>query len=308
MSAALSTAGLSPRSAPARDRPGKATPAGIAEILAVVSILATYGRHLAKTLDQRAAARGFATIARFFGTATRDTILAHISRGLMRAIALERMLRLRAARGHDLRILAPRVASDRTPPADDAPNSAPEAGSAPPETLTSAQAAAAQRSAIGAGERLVRRIARNEMLTLDNLPSMEVIVAEVRRSPVGRTIAAICRDLGISPSLCDGAFWNRVFDAIRLYRGSLGSLVLEVKRREQRFEKKELESSGAGLAGGTRATASAACWASALANRRSIRPPLRRRRERPQRCRPRACALPPPRPGRPERCVVAVRD
>ena len=74
--------------------PQRIGPAGprrtIAEILAVVSILAGYGRHLAQTLEQRAVARGFATIARFFGTVALDTILAHIQRGLMRAIALER--------------------------------------------------------------------------------------------------------------------------------------------------------------------------------------------------------------------------
>jgi hypothetical protein len=68
---------------------------------------------------------------------------------------------------------------------------------------------------------------------------MEAIEAEIRRRPIGRTIAAICRDLGISPSLCEGAFWNRLFDAIRLYRGNFASLVLEVKRREQLFEKEE---------------------------------------------------------------------
>ena len=73
---------------------------------------------------------------------------------------------------------------------------------------------------------------------------MEAIDAEVRRSPVGRTIAAICRDFGISPSLCDGTFWNRLFDAIRLYRGSLASLVLEVRRRERRFEKEEWKHPG----------------------------------------------------------------
>jgi hypothetical protein len=254
MSAAQSTAGLSTRSAPPKDRPGRPTPARIAEILAVVSVLASYGRHLGQTLEQRAVARGFATIARFFGTVTIDTILAHLQRGLMRAIALERMLLLRAARGRDLRILAPRAASRREPPAEDVPDPGQTAGSAPPETLTPAQAAATQAAAAreaaaaeaaaareaaakGAGERLVRRIARNEPLTLDTMPRMEEIEAEVRSSPVGRTIAAICRDLGISPSLCDGMFWNRLFDAIRLYRGSLGSLVLDVKRREQRFEK-----------------------------------------------------------------------
>jgi hypothetical protein len=248
MSAAQSTAGLSTRSAPPKDRPGRPTPARIAEILAVVSILASYGRHLGQTLEQRAVARGFATIARFFGTVTIDTILAHLQRGLMRAIALERMLLLRAARGRDLRILAPRAASRREPPAEDVPAPGQTAGSSLPEALTPAQAAATQAAATqaaaareaaakGAGERLVRRIARNEPLTLDTMPRMEEIEAEVRSSPVGRTIAAICRDLGISPSLCDGMFWNRLFDAIRLYRGSLGSLVLDVKRREQRFEK-----------------------------------------------------------------------
>ena len=92
------------------------------------SILATYGRHLAQTLEHRAVARGFATIARFFGTVALDTILAHIHRGLMRAIALERMLRLRAARGRDLRILAPRASRRREPPREDAPAARPDRG------------------------------------------------------------------------------------------------------------------------------------------------------------------------------------
>ncbi len=252
MSAAQNTIGFSPQSAPAKDRPARPAPARIAEILGIVAVLTSYGRHLAATLEQRAVARGFATIARYFGTVTIDTILVHILRGLMRAIALERMLLLRAARGRDLRILTPPTASCREPPAEDAADTGQTAGSAPPETLTSAQAAAAQAAASEAAARLARRIARNEPLTLDTLPSMEAIEAEVRRSPVGRTIAAICRDLGISPSLCDSAFWNRLFDAIRLYRGSLGSLVLEVKRREQRFEKEEWKHPGLELPEETR--------------------------------------------------------
>jgi hypothetical protein len=73
---------------------------------------------------------------------------------------------------------------------------------------------------------------------------MDAIDAEVHRSPVGRSIAAICRDFGISPSLCEGAFWNRLFDAIRLYRGNLRSLVRDVKRQEQRFEKEEWKHPG----------------------------------------------------------------
>ncbi|HTB44697.1 MAG TPA: hypothetical protein VK741_13795, partial [Acetobacteraceae bacterium] len=84
MQAAPATAGLSPRPAPPKERRARPTPERITEILTVVSILAAYGRHLIETLERRAAARGFATIAQFFGTVTIDTILAHIYRGLMR--------------------------------------------------------------------------------------------------------------------------------------------------------------------------------------------------------------------------------
>jgi hypothetical protein len=244
MSVAQNPSGLSPPSAPAKDRPAKPVPERIAEILAVVSILATYSRHLAQTLEQRAVARGFATIARFFGINAFDTILAHLHRGLMRAIALERMLRARAARGRDLVFLAPRAASHRAPPAEAAPDSGQTAAPTPPEVLTPGQDAVSSAALRRAEARVARRLAAMEPLSLDTLPRMEAIEAEVRRAPVGRTIAAICRDLGISPLLCDGMFWNRLFDAIRLYRGSVGSFVLEVKRREQRFEKEDWKHPG----------------------------------------------------------------
>ena len=248
MPAAENTAGLSPQPAPPQDRPSTPTPARIAEILGVVSILATYGRHLALTLEQRAVARGFATIARFFGTVAFETILAHIYRGLMRAIALERMLLARAARGRDLPILAPRTPSLRQPPANDPPDPAQAAAPAlSAQPTTDPDAAALQAPA-----RPARRIAATEPLTLDTLPSMEAIDAQVRRSPVGRTIAAICRDLGISPALCEGAFWNRLFDAIRLYRGSCSGFVLEVTRREQRFNAEEWKHPGLELPEETR--------------------------------------------------------
>ncbi len=165
---------------------------------------------------------------------------------------MQRLLLLRAARGRDLQIPAPRAPSRREPPAKDAPKTAQPAGQTPPAELTPEPDAAAPAAASDAGERLARRIAASEPLTLETLPRIETIEAEVRRSPVGRTLAAICRDLGISPALCDSAFWNRLFDAIRLYRGSLGSLVLEVKRREQRFEKEEWKHPGLELPEETR--------------------------------------------------------
>jgi hypothetical protein len=211
------------------------------EVLTVVAILASYGRHLAETLEQRAVLRSFATIARFFGTAATDTILAHIRRGLMRAFALQRMLLRRSDRGGDMTIPALRASSGRSPPGGDM---AEAAGLAPSDGLTPEQEAAVQMAAAHAAARreaakLARLIAGSAPLTLDNLPLMSVIDAEVRRSPVGRTIAAICRDLGISPSLCTGAFWNRVFEGIWVYGGSVCSLTLEVKRREVKFGEEE---------------------------------------------------------------------
>jgi len=208
----------------------------ITAVLAVVSILANYGRHLAQTLEQRAAGRGFATIARFFGTVVLDTILAHLHRGLMRAMALERMLKLRAKRGRDLKILAPR--ESREPPAKD-PETEAAADSVSPEELAAKRAAAAEAAELRAGERLARRIAREEPLTLDSLPRMAAIEAEVLRSPVGRTVAAICRDFGLSAMLCDGMFWNAVCDSIVWYRGNLGSFIIELKQRERQFLKEE---------------------------------------------------------------------
>jgi hypothetical protein len=179
---------------------------------------------------------------------------------------LERLLLRRAARGRDLRVLPPRAASRHEPPAEDAADTADTAdtaqaadtadtaAAAAPEALTPVQAAVAQAAAPAAAPATseaeptaARRIARDAPLTLDTLPDLAEIDAEVRRNPVGSTVAAICRDLGISPSLCDGMFWNRLFDAIRLYGGSLPSLVLEVKRRERRFEKDEWKHRGLDL-------------------------------------------------------------
>jgi hypothetical protein len=275
MTAATTTSGLTPPSAPAKDRPGKPAPERIAEVLAVVSILATYARHLVETLEQRAVARGFATIAQFFGTVAFDTILAHIYRGLMRAIALERLLLRRAACGRDLRILAPRAPSRGAPPqtnaADPGETAEPMQTEAltPSEEPTPAQDAAAPEpdaaepdapepdaAAVAAARlaeaRITRRLAASTPLTLYNLPSMAAIEAEVRRSPVGRTIAEICRDLGISPALCSGAFWNRLFDAIRLYRGNCSKLVLDLKQREKRFDKEDWKHPGLQLPEETR--------------------------------------------------------
>ncbi len=224
------TAGISTRPDPARDRAGKPVPEGIAAVLSIVAILTGYGRHLAETIEHRALWRGFATVAQFFGTAAMPVIRAHILRGLMRAMALQHMLLQRAARGRDLVTLARRMRSPRAEK-DAASPAEPEAADA-----WGSQAAEAPWAEQPASPPARARVPE-EALSLETLPSMAEIEAEVRRHPIGQTIVAICRDLGISPSLCEGAFWHRVFMAIHCYRGSLNAVVLEMNRREKVFDK-----------------------------------------------------------------------
>ena len=102
------TAGLPSPPDPPQDRPGKPLPEGIAEVLAIIHVLLGYGLHLVETLERRAVVRGFANIAQFFGTARIPAIRARLARGLLRAMALERVLLARAARGRDLVPAQPR--------------------------------------------------------------------------------------------------------------------------------------------------------------------------------------------------------
>jgi hypothetical protein len=106
---------------PNRDQPGKPTPERIAEILLLAQILAAYGRHLAAVIQYRGLWRGFATVAQFFGTAAIADIAVRLRRGIMRAVALERVLLQRARRGRDLKILAPRDRANRPSRADEEP-------------------------------------------------------------------------------------------------------------------------------------------------------------------------------------------
>jgi len=215
MHRADATSGLPPPPDPKPDRAQKPVPENIADILAILQILLAYGRHLAATLEYRAAARGFSNIAQFFGTARLPAILARLTRGMLRVQALQRVLLARAARGRDLVFLQPRTRPDRAAPP---PAPAPQAEPPPPRPAPR------------------RRPGSDDPPDPANLPTLEQLEAEIRRRPVGRTIADICRDLAISPSLCEGSFWNAVFYAIIWYRGNLPRLVLDFRRREVAFE------------------------------------------------------------------------
>jgi hypothetical protein len=195
-------------------------PQGIARLLRVVRVLLGYGRHLADTVGDRAAAPGFAALAACFGTASLSVIQAHLQRGILRAVALQRVLLARAATGHDVRFAAPRIRRTHSAPA--------------PADAAHGRVAALPTLCLPAPP-LVRRAGRDDAADFD-IPTSEQLEREVRRRPLGRTIVDICLDFAVVPGLCTGAFWNELFDLIRHHGGSIATLVLERCRREQAFD------------------------------------------------------------------------
>jgi hypothetical protein len=189
-----------PTTDPDPQRAGSAVPGAIGRVLSLVHRLIDYGKQLAGTIQQRATAPGFALFARPFGTADLAVILARITNGLRRAVALEARLCQRAARGLDLTPAPIRLPTTPGPRA--ARQVAP--ADAPPEP---------QRADHAEDPRLAR------------LPTEEEIAAEVRRRPVGAVIADICRDLGIAPGRLDRAFWDEISHAIIMYGGSLAGFL-----------------------------------------------------------------------------------
>ena len=201
---------------PAKPRP---IPGRIGAVLKILAALIAHARHFTATATTRVAAPEFATAAAVFGTYNLPTILHRMQRGLLRALALQQYLLARAARGHNLRFAWPpcvELQPHHRPPAQPAPRPrpAPLHPRGPDPALLGPDDPAASR-----------------------LPTPEELAAEVRRRPVGRTIAYICMDLGIAPGLCDGDFWNQVEKTLRRYGGSLGRLYQMRARREETFHR-----------------------------------------------------------------------
>ena len=191
-------------------------PARIAAFLHTLRILLGYGRHLAETVGDRATLPGFSLIGACFGTARLPVILAHLQRGILRAMALERVLLLRAASGRDIALVEPRIRTRSPPPL---PTDAPTAEAA------SAQTAAA---------RPARKAGSDDPTVY--MPTLEELVARARRRNLGQTIVEICLDLAVIPGLCTGPFWNEVFGLVYSYGGSLVVLMDTRCRREIAFQ------------------------------------------------------------------------
>ena len=183
--------------APDANQAGPAMPENIARLLYVVRILLEYGRHLAATIERRAAAPGFGLFRAVFGTAMLSVITAHLHRGILRAMALESLLRQRAAAGHDVE---PSLR----------PTSTADTNADPCNEPFSTQVA-----------RLTDERTQYDIpIDPNSLATPEQIEAEVRTRPIGRTVADIRRDLGIIAMMCKREFWDSVADAIARYEDS----------------------------------------------------------------------------------------
>jgi len=211
-------------------------PARIAALLHTVRILLGYGRHLAETAPQRSTSTDFNAVAACFGTGRLHTIMAHLQRGLLRAMALERVLLQRAARGRDIGFAAPGERASAAACQMAEPGDPPTGPAGSPGDLPAEQPAAAQVARTAAARRS-RPAGWNDPELF--MPTLEELEAQVRRRPIGRTLVEICLDLAVVPGFCTGAFWNELFDSIRLHGGSIATLMQEKTRREELFSKEQ---------------------------------------------------------------------
>ena len=207
---------------PPQDQPGSTVPEYIAVLLHAVGILLGYGQHLLATIQRRAAAPTFPTIAAAFGTANLSTILAHLNRGILRAAALERFLLARAATGRDINIVIRRTRTDEAQPA-------PAALQAEPQADQPVTPKRAPRPSLPPG------CDDPELL----MPTPEELDLQVRRRTVGRTITDICRDLAVVPGFCTPGFWNRLFELMHYFGGNVATVMREKTNREQAFIKEQ---------------------------------------------------------------------
>jgi hypothetical protein len=191
MSAAATTPTDQPEPA-ATDQPSRS-----GRLLDLVRKLIDYGKQLAASLQQRALPSDLASTTRSFGTSDIALILARITRGLHRAIALETSLERGAARLD----VAPRPLAARAPRQKRAAQPAAE----PPP--------------LGADE---------ADASLVRFPTPARIAAEIRRRPAGAVIADICRDLGITPN---HPLWRELSELIVRHGGNLATLYKDISQR-----------------------------------------------------------------------------
>ena len=174
-------------------------PRHIGRILLLIQMLVGYGRDFTATLRQQTVTPQFrlAMQARF-GTSEIARILIRIGRALRLAAALETQLRQLAATGQDVMTSAERAL-------------------VPPRSRGNRSTTTADRRAATGGT--------DPDNQEDDLPSDEEILALARRGKLGVVIAAICRDLGLVPSVVSEQQWSELADILRTFGGNFIGLI-----------------------------------------------------------------------------------
>ena len=207
---------------PPKDPPATTLPANIEVLLQVARYLLGYGRHLIDTIRQRAAAPNFEAIAACFGTQNITTIIAHLNRGILRCLALERVLLARAATGQDIPYVAPRTRTSEIEPTPAVVEAQPDA--TPPATRK--RAPRASHPAFWDDPEL-------------HMPTLEDLERQIRRQSIGRVFLDISLDLAIVPGFCHGAFWNALFEIMTNFGSGVHKLLQEKTRRRAAFDKEQ---------------------------------------------------------------------
>lgn len=189
MSAPATTTAPPPHSDPRQDRRQPPATPRVDSLLGLLRLLITFGRTLSVALQPPPTADG--TPAADIGLAQR---LLRLARGLMRAAALETLLRRRAEQGRDLvrvRVRKPRHHRTR-----------------PPEPKRANH---------------LRDLTRDVDPPVLRLPTAQEIANELRRRPIGAILADICADIGISRDDLDRAQWDRLRRMIDDHGGSFSN-------------------------------------------------------------------------------------
>ena len=199
-----------PNPAPKQER---ATPPCIAFLLKIASVLLRYGRDLEQTIPTKTNHPRFPTLAAGFGTHDVRRILAHVHRGILRAMMLQRFLLARAAQCRDIETIEPPAPAE---PADiqalDLKLPTPSQSHPKPKKTDPDDP---------------RHFA---------VPTVKELESQIRRRSVGRTIADICMDLGVTVTLCDGETWDDILQALTHFGANLAEFFSTQQRRRETFQ------------------------------------------------------------------------
>lgn len=178
--------------------------------IAVVTNLLLHGQRLLTVVARQIDQPQFSTIAAAAGTHDPDIVFARIQRGVFRLTALFAYLMERAKKGRELPITQPRThapapRSDKPRPEEPAKELRPRRTPYDPDS-------------------------RNISVLVD-------FDKEVRRTPVGRSIARACLDLAVIPGFCTSDFWDALLETLQSHGSSLNALYKIRMKRETTFKR-----------------------------------------------------------------------